>query len=70
VWAEAKEAKLRVVTSRAARKMNAFQRRGIATPLLVAIDQRGAYERGGARVARAMNCPPSCSNEQPADFHY
>jgi hypothetical protein len=42
VWAEAKEAKLRVVTSRAARKMNAFQRRGRATPLLVAIDQRGA----------------------------
>jgi hypothetical protein len=37
VWAEAKEAKLRVVTSRAARKMNAFHRRRMATSLLVEV---------------------------------
>jgi len=31
VWAEAKETKLRMVASRAVRKMSAFQRRGMAT---------------------------------------
>src|SRR5829696_7805857 len=64
VWAEAKDAKLRVVTTRAVRKMNAFQRRGMATSLLVSC--RSAWrcrERGEARVARAMNCPPKLLNE-------